>query len=393
MRALVLESMDLDAVITTHRQPIERHLRRRLGDPGLAEDLAQEVFLRAWQHAPRDLPETRMRAWLFRVAGNIAIDALRARRPTDDTVVLDGIAEAVGTAVDDPHERLAIDAALAQLSARDRALVTLQFAGYGPTDAAALLGTTPDAARKRMNRARDRFRLAYTDRRVVDAPLVLIIARDDAPQTYIDWLLAGGVRVRHVDAEHAARQLATADALVLTGGHHDLHPSIYGQEQRAAQNPDLDVDRADAAVLREALALRMPVVGICRGHQLLNVVRGGSLHQDLSECGVAAGDHGAGDHVIGTREDTLARRVLGRTTSVPSFHHQAIDRLGRGLSVASRTDDGVIEAIEDPRLPFAVGVQWHAETPDAHEAGRRLRDALVEAAHRHAGNAAVPLAA
>ena len=61
---------------------------------------------------------------------------------------------------------------------------------------------------------------------------------------------------------------------------------------------------------------------------------------------------------------------------------------------AERHDiDGVIEAIEDPRLPFAVGVQWHAETPDAREAGRRLRYALVEAAHRHAGNAAVPLAA
>jgi RNA polymerase sigma factor (sigma-70 family) len=68
--------MDLDTLIATYRRPIERHLRRRVGDPSLAEDLAQEVFLRA----PADLPEPRLRAWLYRVATNLAIDALRARR-------------------------------------------------------------------------------------------------------------------------------------------------------------------------------------------------------------------------------------------------------------------------------------------------------------------------
>ena len=77
--ASVLTDMDLDTLITTHRRPIERHLRRRVGDPSLAEDLAQEVFLRAWLHAPADLPELRLRAWLYRVATNVAIDALRAR--------------------------------------------------------------------------------------------------------------------------------------------------------------------------------------------------------------------------------------------------------------------------------------------------------------------------
>ncbi len=376
--------MDLDAVIAVHRQPIERHLRRRVGDPGLAEELAQEVFLRAWQHAPRGLPEARLRAWLYRVAGNLAIDTLRARRPTDDAVLLDALADGIAAEADDPAERIAIADALAQLTARDRALVTLTLAGYGPTEAASLLGTSPEAARKRLARARERFRVAYAGSTQRLAPPVLLVARDHQPEMYVRWLEAAGLRVRHVAAEEAPRQLATAHGVVLTGSHHDLHPSLYGQDVRSAENPSLAVDRADAAVLREALATRMPVVGICRGHQLLNVVRGGTLHQDLTEVQAGVGTHTEGAHAISTERDTLVRRVLGASTSVPSFHHQAIDRLGRGLRVASVSGDGLVEAIEDPRLPFAVGVQFHAEAPESHEAGRRLRDALAEAAHRHA---------
>jgi putative glutamine amidotransferase len=78
---------------------------------------------------------------------------------------------------------------------------------------------------------------------------------------------------------------------------------------------------------------------------------------------------------------------------VPSVHHQAVARLGRGLTVGSTSADGVVEMVEDPRLPFAVGTQWHAELPEAGETGRRLRDGLVEAAHRHAGAAPLPIAA
>src|SRR5437868_9978623 len=121
--------MDLDTLITTHRRPIERHLRRRVGDASLAEDLAQEVFLRAWLHAPADLPELRLRAWLYRVATNLAIDALRARRPLADGALLDQLDQAAAGGGEDQDERLAIEAALAQLPARERALVTLQFAG------------------------------------------------------------------------------------------------------------------------------------------------------------------------------------------------------------------------------------------------------------------------
>src|SRR5205085_1676477 len=271
--------MDLDTLTTTHRRPIERHLRRRVGDPSLAEDLAQEVFLRAWLHAPADLPELRLRAWLYRVATNVAIDALRAQRTggiASDGALLDQLDRVAAHDGEDHDERLAIEAALAQLPARERALVTLQFAGYGPTDAARLLQTTPEAARKRLTRARERFRRAYVTTAPADRPLVLLLVRDEDPGSYEGWLAGAEVRVRRVsDADEAARQLATAHALVLTGADNDLHPSLYGQEVRGARNTRLDADRADAAILHDALASGMPVLGICRGHQLLNVVRGG----------------------------------------------------------------------------------------------------------------------
>ncbi|HZV72883.1 MAG TPA: sigma-70 family RNA polymerase sigma factor [Conexibacter sp.] len=379
--------MDLDHVITTHRRPIERHLRRRVGDPSLAEDLAQEVFLRAWQHAPAELPELRLRAWLYRVATNVAIDALRARRPLADGALLDQLDNAATGGGEDHDERLAIDAALAQLPARERALVTLQFAGYGPTDTAALLGTTPEAARKRLTRARERFRRAYATTAPAAKPLVLLLVRDRDPVVYERWLSGAEVRVRRVSSADAARQLATAHALVLTGDDHDLHPALYGQQIRGARDPLLEEDRADAAILRDALACGMPVLGICRGHQLLNVVRGGTLHQDLgTDCATRQPELHADRrmHAVASGGDSLTRRMVGGRASVPSLHHQAIDRVGRGLRVASRSADGIVEGIEDPRLPFAVGVQWHAELPEAGIAGRRVRDALADAALRHA---------
>jgi putative glutamine amidotransferase len=387
--------MDLDAMITTHRQPIVRHLRRRVGDPGLAEDLAQEVFLRAWLHAPSGLPDARLRAWLYRVAHNVAVDSLRSRRVLDDALLLDLLGSTAAAEANDHDERLGIEAALAQLGARDRALVTLQFAGYGPTDAAQLLGTTPEAARKRLTRARERFRHAYAGVAPLAPPLVLLLVRDEIFEPYERWLAGAEVRVRHVTtADDAARQLATAHALVLTGAQRDIHPALYGQPVCGSVGSQIEHDRADAAVLRDTLATGMPVLGICRGHQLLNVVRGGTLHQDLASTRATERPELHADrqmHAVATGERTHTRRMVGVRTSVPSIHHQAIDRLGHGLQVASRSTDGIVEGIEDPRHPFAVGVQWHAELPEAGIAGRRVRDALADAALRHAE--ARPLAA
>jgi putative glutamine amidotransferase len=394
--------MDLDTLIATHRRPIERHLRRRVGDPSLAEDLAQEVFLRAWLHAP-ELPELRLRAWLYRVATNVAIDALRTRAGrvgaiASDGALLDALDLAAAAETEDHDELLAIEAALAQLPARERALVTLQFAGYGPTDAARLLQTTPEAARKRLARARERFRRAYattTPGGPQSRPLVLLLVRNEDPGEYERWLAGAELRVRRVThADMPVRQLATAHALVLTGNDNDLHPALYGQEARGARGSQLEEDRADAAILRDALAHGLPVLGICRGHQLLNVVHGGTLHQDLAteratRCPELHADRRM--HAVATGRDSLTRRMVGVRAAVPSLHHQAIDVVGQGLRVTSCSADGIVEGIEDPRHSFAVGVQWHAELPEAGIAGRRVRDALADAALRHA--AAEPLAA
>jgi putative glutamine amidotransferase len=373
-----------------------------VGDPALAEDLAQEVFLRAWLHAPGELSELRLRAWLYRVATNVAIDALRARAgrvggiPIDGAL-LDELAVAVAADTEDHDERLAIDAALAQLPARERALVTLQLAGYGPTDAARLLDTTPEAARKRLARARERFRRAYAATAPSVRPLVLLLVRDDDPSIYERWLAGAEVRVRRVSQlEGAERQLATAHALVLTGSANDLHPALYGQEVRAARDSRLDPDRADAAMLSHALASGLPVLGICRGHQLLNIVRGGTLHQDLGSEGATRQPELHADrrmHVVATGGGSLTRRMVGARAAVPSIHHQAVDRLGRGLRVTSRSTDGIVEGIEDPRHPFAVGIQWHAELAEAGISGRRVRDALADAALRHAADAPLAVAA
>jgi putative glutamine amidotransferase len=384
--------MDLDLVIATHRRPIERHLRRRVGDPSLAEDLAQEVFLRAWLHAPADLPEPRMRAWLYRVATNAAIDALRVRAGRvdgipSDAALLELLDRAAAPDAEDHDERLAIEAALAQLPPRERALVTLQFAGYGPTDAARLLQTTPEAARKRLLRARERFRRAYAVTAPASKPVVLLLVREEEPCDYERWLAGAELRVRHVRLEDAARQLATAHALVLTGDDDDIHPALYGQDVRGARATHPALDRADAALLRDALASGMPVLGVCRGHQLLNVARGGTLHQDLGAERATLRPELHADrriHAVATGGDSLTRRMVGARAAVPSIHHQAIDRLGQGLRVTARSADGIVEGVEDPRHPFAVGVQWHAELPEAGIAGRRVRDALADAALRHA---------
>jgi putative glutamine amidotransferase len=193
-----------------------------------------------------------------------------------------------------------------------------------------------------------------------------------------------------------SRQLATAHALVLTGDDDDVHPALYGQQVRGARPGSFDADRADALILRDALAGGLPVLGICRGHQLLNVVRGGSLHQDLGEERATRRPELHADrrmHAIASDGDSITRRMVGTRASVPSLHHQAIHRLGGGLRVTSRSTDGIVEGIEDPRHPFAVGVQWHAELPEAGIAGRRVRDALADAALRHAAAEPVDVAA
>lgn len=160
------------------------------------------------------------------------------------------------------------------------------------------------------------------------------------------------------------------DGLLLTGGI-DVDPELFDQ----APHPRLGrVDRGrddlELALIREALERDLPILGICRGIQVLNVAAGGTLIQDIPSQ-IAGGErHNCPEprsrrvHRILIDPGTRLHDSLGEANvSVNSFHHQAVDRLGDGLVTSARCDeDGVVEAIEMPRRRFVVGVQWHPET-------------------------------
>jgi putative glutamine amidotransferase len=196
---------------------------------------------------------------------------------------------------------------------------------------------------------------------------------------------AGGMPVVLPPLGDAEALLDRLDAICLSGGP-DLDPAAYGAPERHAElgptEPDLDA--FELALARGADRRGMPVLGICRGAQALNVARGGTLHQHL--LGHRQGEPGsrtthAVEIVPGTR---LAGIAGAEALAVNSFHHQAVDSLGRGLRVAARAADGTVEAIEAPGARLFLGVQWHVEGLTADRRHRALFDALVAAALRQA---------
>jgi putative glutamine amidotransferase len=182
--------------------------------------------------------------------------------------------------------------------------------------------------------------------------------------------------------------LARFDGIVIPGGP-DIHPSMYGAEPHPKLGPTWpEVDRFEAAVVREAERRGLPLLAICRGMQLLNVVHGGTLHQhlpdhpgdDIAHRREADGDPDAMHTVHVERESRLCD-LLGREgVYVNSFHHQAPDEVGDGLRPVAHALDGVVEGIEGDG--FLVGVQWHAEAMQDAEEQQRLFSALIEAARR-----------
>jgi putative glutamine amidotransferase len=219
-----------------------------------------------------------------------------------------------------------------------------------------------------------------------DLPTVLL------PRRYTDMVAAaGGLPVLLPPLPGVTGALSRLDGLVLSGGG-DLEPAIYGAARDPACGPaNPDRDNAEIALARLALAADLPVLGICRGLQVINVVRGGTLHQHLPDL-LGHGGHspdpgGYGSHKVSVAPAARLAEALGRTeAAVPTHHHQAIDALGAGLVATAWTDDGVIEAIEfgageDPAGDgrFMVAVQWHPEVGD--DPG--LFDALIAAAARY----------
>lgn len=201
------------------------------------------------------------------------------------------------------------------------------------------------------------------------------------PRNYTDMVVAaGGVPVLLPPRVEAAEAVDRVDAVVLAGGA-DIAADRYGAMQHpSAGAPRPDRDAAELAVLARALDRGLPVLGVCRGAQLLNVGLGGSLVQHLPDV-VGHLGHNPTPGVFGTVTVELdpAGRVgalLGPLVQAQCHHHQSIDRLADGLRVTGRATDGTVEAVELSGPEFVVGVQWHPEQDD-----QRLFTALVAAAH------------
>lgn len=175
--------------------------------------------------------------------------------------------------------------------------------------------------------------------------------------------------------------LDRVDALVLAGGR-DVDARRYDAEPHAtADPPATDRDEWELALAREALERRLPLLGICRGAQVLTVALGGTLVQHVPDLpGAGAHKHGPGvfaSHTVRTVDGTRVATALGGDAVVSCYHHQAVERLPAGLRATAYADDGVVEGVELDGDAFAVGVQWHPEqTLD----DLRLVQALVRAA-------------
>jgi len=218
------------------------------------------------------------------------------------------------------------------------------------------------------------------------------------PRSYIGAVQrAGGVAVmlppdpRAIDEPDALLDLL--DGLILAGGA-DIDPDSYGSERHAETGGTVpERDTFEIALARRAFERDLPVLGVCRGMQLMNVARGGTLLQHLPE---SHGHHehrrnpgsfDGADHDVRLREGSLAARAAGETNhGTKSHHHQGIDRLGEGFEVTGwSTLDELPEAIELPDSRFALGVQWH---PEADETSRLIEALVAEAASARSAAAA-----
>ena len=218
----------------------------------------------------------------------------------------------------------------------------------------------------------------------MNAPKVLVSFRFvDKAESYLAALRAAGMDPVPCQPGSPVNVCGVL-GLILTGGS-DVEPAYYGQE-RSPQLGEVDRERDafELGLLTTADATDLPTLAICRGVQILNVHRGGTLVQHLTQ----AARHQRNDtpkpqsvHAVRIEPGSKLAGIMGGSAQVNSRHHQALDRVGSGLVVTARdAEDGVIEAVEDPARRFLVGVQWHPEDQaPVDEVQRRLFEAFAAA--------------
>lgn len=201
---------------------------------------------------------------------------------------------------------------------------------------------------------------------------------------YLAIRLSGG-RAVQLSPARPRPNLALA-GLVITGGH-DVEPVLYAEEPTVTPRYDRERDAFESQLIDQALTVGRPLLGICRGAQLLNVCLGGSLHQDLN----------SQRRRTSKRRTILPLKTLSLETGsgvqrlldcqrcrINSLHNQAIARLGQGLQVVGRDLDEIVQAVESPGQRFLLGVQWHPEMLPYRPRQWRLFAALVQAARAFA---------
>jgi putative glutamine amidotransferase len=192
------------------------------------------------------------------------------------------------------------------------------------------------------------------------------------PQDYIHSVeKAGGIAVIlpvTEDEESARTIMELTDGLLLTGGH-DVDPGTYSEEPMPMLQETLPIrDRFESLLIEEAMKCGKPILGICRGAQILNASLGGTLHQDLSYangsrlCHDQKTDGRFPSHSLLVNDNTILSEIMAREQKVNSFHHQSVKLTAPGFIVSAISKDGVIEGIEMEEKPFVVGIQCHPES-------------------------------
>ncbi|MEU9854185.1 gamma-glutamyl-gamma-aminobutyrate hydrolase family protein [Streptomyces sp. NPDC047974] len=220
----------------------------------------------------------------------------------------------------------------------------------------------------------------YLDRArwgVWDMPAALL------PAPYPRYVREGGGLVAMLPPDEpgaAAAVLARLDGLVVAGGA-DVEPVRYGAEPDPRTGPPArERDAWELALIDAALASGTPLLGVCRGMQLLNVALGGTLTQHVDGHVEAVGVMGR--HPVKPVPGTLYASLVPELAEVPTYHHQAVDRLGAGLAASAYAEDGTVEAVELAGPAWALGVQWHPEMGEDFRVVRGLVRAAAEAAVR-----------